>query len=233
MTKEEFKSRLDILRERMEKACIAAGRSPESVKLLPVSKNHPVETLRIAIDAGIESFGENRVQEALTKIEVLEGQGIQWHLIGHLQSNKAARAVKVFDLIQSLDRPKLARLMDRYAGELKKKIPVFIQVNVSGEVSKFGVSPEQFEELRDLTASLPNLRLMGLMTIGLLSEDMVKVGKGFKLLRKLGEDTASRGFFDTEEWELSMGMTSDFEVAIREGATMIRIGTALFGERRY
>ncbi len=228
---DELGARYRRLLDMIGEVCVRAGRSPDEVTILPVTKTHGPDLIRLAFKAGMTAFGENRVQEALVKIEELRDIDACWHLIGHLQSNKAGKAARAFDSIQSLDRLKLASAVDRHAADAGRKLPVHIQVNVSGEDTKFGVAPDSFEELRDAVAALPNLDFRGLMTVGLFSSDESAVRKGFALLRKLRDDSAAKGFFNGGG-ELSMGMTSDFEAAILEGATMIRIGTAIFGYRR-
>lgn len=231
LTVEDIDGRRRRLLDIIGEACVRAGRDPGEVTLLPVTKTHGPGLVRLALEAGLTTFGENRVQEALAKIDELSDAGASWHLIGNLQSNKAGKAVRAFDLIQSLDRKKLAVALDRHAADVGKILPVYIQVNVSGEATKSGVDPDSFKQLRDAVSGLPNLDLRGLMTIGLFSSNEPAVRKGFALLRELRDDSAAEGFF-TGAGALSMGMTSDFEAAILEGATMIRLGTALFGYRR-
>jgi hypothetical protein len=209
-------------------ACGRAGRDPSGVTLVAVSKTVPVDRLRWAVSAGLTLLGENRVQEAETKVQALPGT--RWHLIGPLQSNKARRAVEVFDVIESVDSLDLARRLDRIAGELRRApLGVFLQVNVDRDEAKAGFQPETLErELAELS-QLPNLDLLGLMTVGRLTATAEEARPTFahlrELARRLRAQSARLGP------GLSMGMTADYAVAVEEGATVIRVGRALFGER--
>lgn len=223
-------ARIAQVRERIAAACLGAGRPADSVRLVSVTKTVPVETIREAIAGGLTDLGENRVQEAAAKIETLGRDGIAWHLIGHLQSNKAGRAVQMFDLIHSVDSEALAREIDRRAGLAGKKQRILIQVNCSGEESKSGCAPGEVAGLSKAIAGLGNLWLEGLMTIGPLDADPESARPAFVLLRNLRDETQSQ--LGRPLPELSMGMTGDLEVAIGEGATMVRVGSAIFGERR-
>ena len=223
-------ARIAQVRERIAAACISAGRPVDSVRLVTVTKTVPVETIREAIAAGLTDLGENRVQEAAAKIETLGRDGLAWHLIGHLQSNKAGRAVQMFDLIHSVDSEALAREIDRRAGLAGKKQRILIQVNCSGEESKSGCAPAELPDLARAVARLENLELEGLMTIGPLDADPESARLAFVLLRNLRDATQAR--LGRPLPELSMGMTGDLEIAIGEGATLVRVGSAIFGERK-
>ena len=210
--------RLRGVRERIRAAAERVGRDPETIRLIGASKT--VEAVRLAafVDAGLGDLGENRVQEAEAKVP--EVRGATWHLIGHLQSNKARKAVDLFEWIHSVDSPRLADALDRIAAELGLRPRVLVEVNTSGEASKHGVAPHDARGLVDYVRALPHLSLEGLMTIGPLEGDP---RTAFQRLRTLRDES--------ELNELSMGMSGDFEVAIACGATHVRIGTAIFGPR--
>ncbi len=220
---------LTEVRARIAAAAGRAGRDPASVTLVAVCKTVPLERLR-GIDArGITDLGENRVQEAVAKIEAL-GATFQWHLIGHLQRNKARRAVELFDLIHSVDSLELAAALNRHAQSAGKRQRVLLQVNVSGEESKGGFSPGDVREAAGDLALLQFLQPEGLMTMAPLGADEHQLRAVFGSLRDLHGELADT--FDRSTWRhLSMGMTDDFEIAIEEGATLVRIGRAIFGER--
>ena len=214
---------------RIAAACARAGRSPESVTLVAVSKTVPADALRDAVAAGLDLLGENRVQEAVAKVP--EVPGARWHLVGPLQSNKAHPALEVFDAIESVDSVKLAARLDRLVPETRpgRRYPVLVQVNVDLDPAKAGFAPGAVDAAMAELAALPHLELRGLMTVGRLTADPGEARRTFAGLRELAERCRSR-------WpelgpELSMGMSDDFEVAIEEGATIVRVGRALFGER--
>ena len=216
----------------MAAACVRAGRDPGAASLVAISKTVPVERLRLAQAAGHDVLGENRVQEAAAKIPLLAPA--TWHLVGHLQKNKAARAVELFDAIESVDSATLAVRLDRLAGERGTRtggrLPVYLQVNVDADPAKAGFAPEALErELGELLA-LPNLHVLGLMTVGWLTGDAGEARPTFARLRRLSERL--RAADPRLGPGLSMGMTDDYEVAIEEGSTLVRVGRALFGERR-
>ncbi len=230
--------RLAEVRERIARAAARAGRSPEEITLVAVSKGHPPEAVVEAYRLGLRDFGENRVEEAEVKIAAVrdmlaaagEGDDIRWHLIGHIQSRKAKRAVAPYVLVHSVDRLKIARRLDRFAGELGRVLPVLLEINVSGEPTKFGFSPTEVLEAAGEILALPHLRVQGLMTMAPLVDDPEEVRPVFAALRRLRDDLARH--YPQADWRhLSMGMTNDFEVAIEEGATIVRIGTAIFGPR--
>jgi hypothetical protein len=209
-----------------------AGRSPDEVRLVAVTKTVSTAAIREAVDAGLRLFGENRVQEAQTKITSAElqipGTEIEWHLIGHVQRNKAKSAVTLFEVIQTLDSTRLAEEIDRHAAEAGKRQRVLLQVKVSEEYSKQGIEPTAVGELLERTLDLPHLKLEGLMAMPPYFENPEDARPYFRRLRTIKEVFAQKGY---PLGELSMGMSHDFEVAIEEGATLVRIGTALFGER--
>ncbi len=214
---------------RIDAAAKRAGRDPASVRLVAVSKTVPAARVRAAVAAGLDVLGENRVQEAAAKIP--DVPGASWHLVGPLQGNKARRAVQLFDVIQSLDGLDLARRLDRLAGEMRpgRPLPVLLQVNVAGDVAKAGFSPAGVAEALPALSGLANLRLDGLMTIGRLVTDPQDARPTFVALRTLSDRLRSES--PALGPALSMGMSDDFEVAVEEGATIVRVGRALFGDR--
>jgi pyridoxal phosphate enzyme (YggS family) len=224
---DDFTARLEKVQEQIAAAASRAKRDPDEIELVAVSKTQTIENIREAMRAGIHTFGENKVQEAARKIAELERGS--WHLIGHLQTNKAKVAVQIFDSIDSVDRLELAQEIDLRAEAVGKTQNVLLQVNVAGESTKFGCSPERARDLADAINNLPRLTLRGLMTIAPFSEEAEKSRPHFAALRDL-RDTLGR---DTglKLPVLSMGMSGDFAVAIEEGSTSVRIGTALFGPR--
>lgn len=215
--------------KQMTEATIASGR-PLAPTLIAVTKKVDIPQVEEALQAGCTVFGENRVQEAYRKLQQLAGCG-SWHLIGHLQSNKVKRAVSLFDLIHSVDSLTLAHEISRRAGEAGKQQDILLQVNTSGEDSKFGVTPQQLETLVRGVAPLPHLHVCGLMTIGAFLPDPESVRPCFKLLRSLRDDIIKMNLKGVSMKHLSMGMTNDYTVAIEEGATLVRVGRAIFGER--
>jgi pyridoxal phosphate enzyme (YggS family) len=230
---DELAERLAVVRGRIAASAARSGRAPEDVTLIAVSKTHPAETLERAIAAGVRDLGENRVQEADEKITKLGRATARWHLIGHLQANKARRAVALFDVMHSLDSVSLARRLDRLCLEEGLEAwPVLIQVDLAGEETKSGASEESLPELVQSVTACERLRLRGLMTLPPFFTDAEQARPYFRRLRELRDALADRGNFGPERGELSMGMSHDFEVAIEEGATMVRVGTAIFGERQ-
>ena len=217
-------ARLSAVTKRIQDACQRAGRNPAEVQLVAVTKTLPAETIQAAIQAGLNVFGENYIQEARTKIKEIDSS-VSWHFIGHLQSNKAKYAVELFDLIHSVDSLKLARELDKRAGMIGRRIPILIQVNVSEEESKSGVNKASAAKLVEEVSKLPNLDVRGLMTMPPFFDQPERARPYFALLREIKESIGP------PLTELSMGMSGDFEVAIEEGATIIRVGTAIFGPR--
>ena len=219
------------IKTQMVEACLRSGRNPAGVRLIGVTKTVSTDRIREGVLAGISLLGENYVQEAREKREILGDLDIEWHFIGHLQSNKAKTAVEYFDWIHTLDRLKLARELDRHAQKSGKQIPVLIQVNVGDETTKSGVSPEEASSLFESVLPLDGLMIRGLMTLPPYLEDPEGVRPYFRQLRQILERVRDSSPRPGELTELSMGMSHDFQVAIEEGATLIRVGTALFGER--
>ncbi|PKO68808.1 MAG: YggS family pyridoxal phosphate-dependent enzyme [Betaproteobacteria bacterium HGW-Betaproteobacteria-14] len=219
---------LQAVRARIAAAAEMAGRPPESIGLLAVSKTFPAEQVREAAGAGQLAFGENYVQEGLAKIAALEGLGLEWHFIGPLQSNKTRLVAEHFTWVHGVERLKIAERLSGARGAGRPPLQVCVQVNVSGEASKSGVSPGDTATLAQAVATLPNLRLRGLMAIPEPTDDMALARRRFSTLRQLRDTLNEAGLaLDT----LSMGMSHDLEAAILEGATLVRVGTAIFGER--
>jgi PLP dependent protein len=214
---------------RIAAACARSGRDPGSVTLVAVSKTVSSEALRDAVAAGLDLLGENRVQEAAAKVG--EVPGARWHLVGPLQSNKAHPALEVFDAIESVDSVKLARRLDRLVPEIRSeaRYPILLEVNVDRDPAKAGFAPDAVDGALAELVELPHLELRGLMTVGRLTTDPAEARRTFVGLRELAERTRSR--WPALGAELSMGMSDDFELAIEEGATIVRVGRALFGER--
>jgi PLP dependent protein len=221
--------RLTRVRERIARACARVRRDPKAVLLVAVTKGFPAEAVRGAMALGLSDFGENRVQEAERKISEIAPRP-RWHLVGHLQTNKAKRAVQLFDEIQSVDSLHLAEELDRRAAQEERAVPCLVEVNTSGEESKFGVEPGGAQALLERCRSLPSLRVHGLMTIGPLSRGPEGARSAFRMLAGI-RDAAVRRELLPGTADLSMGMSDDFEIGIEEGATIVRVGTALFGPR--
>lgn len=216
----------------MDQAAKRAGRDPGEIKLVTVSKTVEPARIREAIEAGVTILGENYVQEARRKIEEI-GHGIQWHMIGHLQTNKAKYAVTLFDYVHSIDGISLAREINRRAAQKGRRVRALVEVNLSGETSKFGIAPEDVMELIRQVASLKHISIEGLMTMPPYFDDPERARPYFVELRKLRDRVKGEEIEGARMDELSMGMSGDFEAAIEEGATMIRVGTAIFGERKH
>jgi len=226
---EEIAGRLARIRETITRAAERAGRDPSDVVLVGASKRQEPERLRAAWEAGLRVFGENRVQEAEEHRRVVPKA--TWHLIGPLQSNKAKRAVELFTTVHSVDRPKIARHLDRHAGEAGVTLDCFLEVNVGAEESKSGFLPDGLAERVAPIATLPNLRILGLMAIPPAPETSDDSRRWFRELRRLSEALAERPEWPDWPGKLSMGMSADYAIAVEEGATHVRVGTALFGER--
>ncbi len=225
----EIAAARDRIQDRIERACERAGRHPDDVRMIAVSKTISADRLRAAISVGVDTFGENRVQEAADKVGLVPGAA--WHLIGPLQSNKARRAIETFITIQTVDSVGLASRLDRISGELRpgSRFPVLLQVNVDADPAKAGFAPAEIGSLLAEILELPNLRVDGLMTVGRLHRDATDARSTFAGLRRLSDDLRARQ--PSLGPDLSMGMSDDFEIAIEEGATMVRIGRILFGAR--
>jgi len=225
---------LSEVRQRIDVAAHRAKRRPEEIKLMAVSKTFPAERVREAYDAGQRLFGENRVQEFAGKIDALgDLHDADWHLIGHLQTNKAAKAVELFGAIDSVDSLRLAQKLNAAAQQFRKKLKVLIEINVGGEEAKSGVAPES-RELEDLLVAAPkldHLEFCGLMTVPPFTDDPFEARPYFQTLRELRDRIAARRLPAVDMRSLSMGMSHDFEVAIEEGSTCVRVGTAIFGDR--
>ncbi len=228
MNLEQLKRNLTRVWERMHAACDRAGRDPDSVALIAVTKTVSPDTARALVDLGVKNLGENRIQVAQEKIEALSDLDIRWHMIGHLQTNKAKEAVRMFDLIHSVDSAHLADALEKRAAAESKEVPVLVQVNCSGEESKFGVDESVAIDAVRRIAGHPGVRVVGLMTMAPLVHNPEEVRPVFRRLRRLADEIRTLDMANTEMTHLSMGMTQDFEVAIEEGATMVRVGTALF-----
>jgi PLP dependent protein len=227
-----FEVNLQGVRERIEQAARRAGRDPDDIKLVAVSKTHSVNAIRQAISAGIDTFGENKVQEAEIKIAELGRDAAEWRLIGHLQSNKARKAVELFDVIESLDSVDLAKRLERICiEEGRSELSVFIEVDLAGEESKTGIAEDDLHELVRMLRHCVCLRLDGLMVLPPFFEDPEGTRPYFRRLREIRDKLLADGAFGSGTGELSMGMSNDFEAAIEEGATVVRIGTAIFGGR--
>lgn len=210
------------MHERVARACERAGRKPDDVLLIAVSKTVETERIRLAVTAGVQALGENRVQEAKDKVATL-GRPVPWHLIGSLQTNKARDAVELFDWIHSVDREELARELDRRAHQRERRVKVLVQVNVGEEPQKGGIHPAELKGLLEAMTAFPNLDVRGLMCIPPAAETAEASRPWFKRLRDLRDAAGLE--------HCSMGMSGDFEIAIEEGATMVRVGTAIFGPR--
>ena len=224
--------RIEAVRGRIEACALRCNRAPNEITLVAVSKTHPAEVIREAIAAGVTDLGENRVQEAEGKIPEVGRHAARWHLIGHLQSNKARRAVELFDVIHSLDSVALAQRLDRMCVELnRQELPVIIQVDLGREATKSGADEAEVLQLVEASKHCQRLRLSGLMTLPPYFDDAEQVRPFFRKLRELRDELSSRRAFGDLRGELSMGMTHDYEIAIEEGATIVRVGTAIFGAR--
>ncbi|WP_394911454.1 YggS family pyridoxal phosphate-dependent enzyme [uncultured Robinsoniella sp.] len=227
-----LKENLYDVQKRVEAACQRAGRDAREVTLIAVSKTKPVSMIEEIMDEGVIDFGENKPQELRDKYEVLP-KNLKWHMIGHLQRNKVKYIIDKACMIHSVDSLRLAETIQQEAMKLDLIMPVLIEVNISREDSKFGVSPEETEELVRQAAKLPNLKVEGLMTIAPFVEKAERNRVYFSNLRKLYVDIKSKNIDNVNMCNLSMGMTGDYEIAIEEGATLVRVGTGIFGERNY
>ena len=222
---------LAAVRSRLERAAAESGRPPDAVRLIAVSKTFPVEAIRAAIAAGQREFGENRVQEAIPKIEAIRDADVRWHLIGHLQSNKARKAARPFDVVQSVDSADLLRKLDAAADEAHRQPELLVEVNLAGEATKHGAPEHDVRTILNLAGELRAARVVGLMLLPPLFDDPEDGRPYFRRLRELRDRLVDEGRPPAQLAELSMGMSHDFEVAVSEGATMVRVGTAIFGTR--
>ena len=228
--KTDLKENLSRVQEKIDKAALAAGRQPEEITLIAVTKTFPVTVVNEAIAAGVQHIGENRIQEARQKLPEIN-QPVTKHLIGHLQRNKVKYAVKLFDMIQSVDSISLAEEINSRCAKLDLKIPVLIEVNTSDEPAKFGCHPQEALTLLRAIDRLPNLSARGFMTIAVYSDDPEVVRPCFRQLKVIYDESKTLPLQNGVIETLSMGMSSDFELAISEGANMVRIGSAIFGQR--
>ena len=222
---------VQALRQRIREAAVRGGRRPEEIRIVAAAKGQAVEKIRDAVGAGIRIIGHNYVQEAAGQASSGEALKVQMHMIGHLQRNKAGRAVDLFHVIETVDNSKIASALDSWAETAGRTIGVMIQVDLTGEVQKSGIREEEVERLAEQIRGLSSLKLLGLMTMPPFFDDPDRARPYFARLRKLRDKLIACGTLSPEMNELSMGMTGDFEVAIEEGATLVRIGTALFGPR--
>ncbi len=229
--REEIAAGLSAVRQRLARALERAGRLPSGAKLVAVSKTHPVEDVRAAFDAGQADFGENRVQEALEKIAATADIPITWHLVGHLQSNKARRAAAAFAWVHSIDSVDVLKRVDSATAEAGRRLNLLVQVDLAGESTKHGAPADRWLSLFEAAADCRAARVTGLMLLPPFTPDPEDARPYFRQLRELRDELSGRGVPPEMLRELSMGMSHDFEVAVEEGATIVRVGTAIFGER--
>jgi len=225
---EIIKNNLEIINEKIKKAALKTNRNPEEIKLVAVTKTATIEQIKEAISVGVKIIGENKVQEAKEKYQILSTD-IEWHLVGHLQTNKVKYAIEIFDLIHSVDSIKLAKEIDKRSLQFGMITNVLVEVNVSGEETKYGIKPEEVEPFLEEISEFSRIKVRGLMTIAPIVEDKEEVRPYFRKLRKLFEKIKIENMKNIRMDYLSMGMTEDFETAIEEGANMVRIGRGIFG----
>jgi pyridoxal phosphate enzyme (YggS family) len=221
------KDNLETINKKIKEAALKVNRDPQEIKLVAVTKTATLEQIKEAINEGVKIIGENKVQEATEKYQVLTTE-VKWHLIGHLQTNKVKYAVEIFDLIHSVDSIKLAKEIDKRSVQFKKIIDVLIEVNISGEETKYGYNPEKVEAFLKEISEFSGIRVRGLMTIAPISKNKEEVRPYFRRLRELSERIRDKNIKNIKMDYLSMGMTDDFEIAIEEGANMVRIGRGIF-----
>jgi pyridoxal phosphate enzyme (YggS family) len=226
-----IKENLEQVKQNIANAAVKAGKRPEDIVLVMATKTVDTERIREAVRAGGRIIGENKIQEALKKYEVLKDEDAEWHFIGHLQTNKVKDVLKFADMIHSVDRLSLVEKLDQRLQHEGRSMDILIQVNTSHEESKYGVSPEEAIDLVRQTAKYDTLKIYGLMTIGLFTKDEVKIRKCFKSLKGINDNIIKEGIDRVQMKYLSMGMSGDYQIAIEEGANMVRIGTAIFGAR--
>ncbi|CAG0941108.1 Pyridoxal phosphate homeostasis protein [Candidatus Brocadiaceae bacterium] len=226
-----IKENLEQVRQNIANAATKAGKKPDDIILVMATKTVEPERIREAIQAGGHIIGENKVQEALKKYEVLKNENAEWHFIGHLQTNKIKDVLKFSDMIHSMDRLSLAEKLDQRLQQEGRSMDILVQVNTSHEESKYGVAPEEAISLVKQAARYDTLKIHGLMTIGLFTKDEVKIRKCFKVLKEIYDNIIKEGIERVNMKYLSMGMSGDYQIAIEEGANMVRIGTAIFGAR--
>ncbi|HBY57063.1 MAG TPA: YggS family pyridoxal phosphate-dependent enzyme [Candidatus Atribacteria bacterium] len=222
------KDNLEIINKRIKETALKVNRNPDEIKLVAVTKTATIDQIKEAIDAGVKIIGENKVQEAKKKYQLLTND-IEWHLVGHLQTNKAKYAVGLFDLIHSVDSVKLAKEIDRRSLQFNKITDILVEVNVSGEETKYGIKPEEVELFLREISGFSGIRVKGLMTIAPIAQNQEEVRPYFRKLRELSKQINNMNIKNIKMEYLSMGMTDDFEVAIEEGSNMVRIGRGIFG----
>ncbi|MDI3473206.1 MAG: dependent protein [Thermotogaceae bacterium] len=227
--KETISKNIERVLEKIKKSAEKVGRNPDEITLVAVSKNMPTEAIKIAYEAGLRIFGENRAQEAREKVESLKDLDIKWHFIGRLQRNKVKYVVNFSELVHSVDSFELLLEIDKRARKISKVQNILLEVNISGEETKAGLNPDAIDDIVEKALKLENIKLRGFMTMAPFVEDPEEVRWVFKSLRELRDRISQK--YNLKNLELSMGMSNDFEVAIEEGATMVRIGTAIFGRR--
>ena len=225
----EIEARLEAVRERVRLAAERGGYPADRVRIVGVGKTFPASLLRQVVSAGLRRLGENRVQEAEAKARELSGE-VEWHLVGHLQSNKARRAARLFDWIHSVDSIRLAKRLSDAAREAARQLDILIQVDLAGEKTKFGLGPDDLRPALEAVHAMPGLRLRGLMTLPPQIPTAEQARPFFRRLRELGDEARGQGLL-AERFDLSMGMSGDYEVAVEEGATLVRVGSAIFGPR--
>jgi hypothetical protein len=226
-----IKENVAQVQQQMAAACRRSGRGPDDVKLVAISKAFPAQSIRAAYEAGLRDFGENRVQEAAAKRPALSDLSITWHMVGHLQTNKARAARELFHWVHSVDSFRLAQKLDQAPSSGGGRLPVLLEVNLGGEDSKAGVGESEIIQLAEQISQLATLEIRGLMVIPPFFDDPEQVRPYFRRLRELAEETDAKNIANVSMRELSMGMSHDFQVAIEEGATLVRVGTAIFGAR--
>ena len=227
----QIQTNIQKIQNQISLAAESCGRNPETVTLIGVSKRKPVALIEEAITAGHKDFGENYIQEAMDKIDIIGREKAVWHFIGHLQSNKARFAVKYFDLIHTVDKLKLAREISKQAGKIDKIQDILIQINIAEEATKSGAEADQVKDLAGEISELPNVRVKGLMCMPPFFDDPELARPYFRQVSQISRDISAMGLDKVEMAHLSMGMSNDFAVAVEEGATLVRVGTAIFGRR--
>lgn len=225
---ETIKNNLETINKKIKKAALKVNRNFREIKLVAVTKTATIEQIKEAISTGVKIIGENKVQEAKEKYQILTAD-IEWHLVGHLQTNKVKYAIEIFDFIHSVDSIRLAKEIDKRSLQFGKITNVLVEVNISGEETKYGIKPEQVEPFLKEISEFSRIRVRGLMTIAPIVEDKEEVRPYFRKLRELSKEIKSKNIKNVKMDHLSMGMTDDFEVAIEEGANMVRIGRGIFG----
>ena len=228
-----FAERLSRIQEQVAQAANRVGRAADEITLIGVSKRKPVEDMQLAYDAGLRDFGENRAQEVRDKFPAFAPEGIVRHFIGHLQTNKVKYLPGRVDIIHTIDSTRIADAVNDRFGAQDLTIPVLVEINISGESNKEGIEPTQALELASYCSEKPHLELLGLMTIGPLTDDQARIRQAFREMKLISDQVERRVGVESGRAILSMGMSSDFEIAIEEGATHVRVGTALFGARTY